>query len=141
MSKIKLDIVTPEEAVFSDEIDMLVAPGIEGELGILPHHAPLMTVLGIGELVIRKDGDEQYMAIGGGYLEVQSDRVIVLADVAERAEAIDLARELAANVIAQRTMQERPSWMDSAQAEAALKRSLVRLKVATRRKKRHRQDI
>ena len=68
MSKIKLDIVTPEEAVFSDEIDMLVAPGIEGELGILPHHAPLMTVLGIGELVIRKDGDEQYLAIGGGYL-------------------------------------------------------------------------
>jgi F-type H+-transporting ATPase subunit epsilon len=141
MSKIKLDIVTPEEAVFSDEIDMLVAPGIEGELGILPHHAPLMTVLGIGELVIRKDGDEQYMAIGGGYLEVQSDRVIVLADVAERAEDIDIARAEAAKERAQRTMQERPSGMDSAQAEAALKRSLVRLKVATRRKKRHRQDI
>jgi len=141
MSKIKLDIVTPEEAVFSDEIDMLVAPGIEGELGILPHHAPLMTVLGIGELVIRKEGDEQYLAIGGGYLEVQSDRVIVLADVAERAEDIDIARAEAAKERAQRTMQERPSGMDSAQAEAALKRSLVRLKVATRRKKRHRQDI
>jgi F-type H+-transporting ATPase subunit epsilon len=141
MSKIKLDIVTPEEAVFSDEIDMLVAPGIEGELGILPHHAPLMTVLGIGELVIRKEGDEQYLAIGGGYLEVQSNRVIVLADVAERAEDIDIARAEAAKERAQRTMEERPSGMDAAQAEAALKRSLVRLKVATRRKKRHRQDI
>ncbi|MDD4635505.1 MAG: F0F1 ATP synthase subunit epsilon [Dehalococcoidales bacterium] len=139
MSKIKLDIVTPEEAVFSDEVDMLVAPGIEGELGILPHHAPLMTVLGIGELIIRKGNNEQYLAIGGGYLEVQPDRVIVLADVAERAEDIDVARAEAAKEAAQRSMAERPSGMNAAQAEAALKRSLVRLKVATRRRKRHQE--
>ncbi|MDD2251516.1 MAG: F0F1 ATP synthase subunit epsilon [Dehalococcoidales bacterium] len=139
MSKIKLDIVTPEEAIFSDEIDMLVAPGIEGELGILPHHAPLMTVLGIGELIIRNGNDEQYLAIGGGYLEVQPDRVIVLADAAERAEDIDIARAEAAKEAAQRTMAEKPSGIDSAQAEAALKRSLVRLKVATKRRKRYQE--
>ena len=139
MSKIKLDIVTPEEAIFSDEINMLVAPGIEGELGILPHHAPLMTVLGIGELIIRNGNDEQYLAIGGGYLEVQPDRVIVLADAAERAEDIDIARAEAAKEAAQRTMAEKPSGIDSAQAEAALKRSLVRLKVATKRRKRYQE--
>jgi len=138
MSKIRLDIVTPEESVFSDEIDMLVAPGMEGQLGILPHHAPLMTILGIGELVIRNGSEEQYLAIGGGYLEVQPDRVIVLADVAERAEDIDIARAEAARERAQRSMLEKPSGMDAAQAEAALKRSLVRLKVATRR--RHRRQ-
>lgn len=140
MSKIKLDIVTPEESVFSDEVDMLVAPGMEGQLGILPHHAPLMTILGIGELVIRNGNEEQYLAIGGGYLEVQPDRVIVLADVAERAEDIDVARAEAARERAQRSMVEKPSGMDAAQAEAALKRSLVRLKVATRRRHR-RQEI
>jgi len=140
MAKIKLDIVTPEEIVFSDEIDMLVAPGIEGELGILPKHAPLMTVLGIGELVIRKDNSEQYLAIGGGYLEVLPGRVIVLADAAERAEDIDIARAEAARERAQHSMEERLSEIDAAQAEAALKRSLVRLKVATRRRRR-RQEI
>jgi F-type H+-transporting ATPase subunit epsilon len=139
MSKIKLDIVTPEEAVFSEEVDMLVAPGIEGQLGILPHHAPLMTVLGIGELIIRNGNDEQYLAIGGGYLEVQPDRIIVLADVAERAEDIDIARAEAAKVKAQQSMAEKPSGMDAAQAEAALKRSLVRLKGATRRRKRYQE--
>ena len=139
MAKIKLDIVTPEEIVFSDEIDMLVAPGIEGELGILPKHAPLMTVLGIGEFVIRKDNSEQYLAIGGGYLEVLPGRVIVLADAAERAEDIDIARAEAARERAQHSMEERLSEIDAAQAEAALKRSLVRLKVATRRRRRHQE--
>lgn len=139
MSKIKLDIVTPEESVFSDEVDMLVAPGIEGQLGILPHHTPLMTILGIGELVMRNGKEEQFLAIGGGYLEVQPDRVIVLADAAERAEDIDVSRAEAARERAQRSMAEKPSGLDAAQAEAALKRSLIRLKVATRRKHR-RQD-
>jgi len=79
------------------------------------------------------------LAIGGGYLEVQPDRVIVLADAAERAEDIDIARAEAAKEAAQRTMAEKPSGIDSAQAEAALKRSLVRLKVATKRRKRYQE--
>ncbi len=136
MAKIKLDIVTPETALFSDEVDMLVAPGSEGEMGILPHHSPLMTILGYGELLIKKDGQEQSLAIGGGFLEVRPDRVIVLADVAERAEDIDIARAEAAKERAQKLMEERPAGMDAARAEAALKRSLVRLKVASRRRRR-----
>jgi F-type H+-transporting ATPase subunit epsilon len=139
MATIKLDIVTPEQSVFSDEVDMLIAPGSEGEMGILPHHAPLMTILGYGELVIRKDGSEEYMAIGGGFLEVRPDRIIVLADVAERAEDIDISRAEAAKERAQKRMAEQPSGMDAARAEAALKRSLVRLKVATRRRRRHQE--
>ncbi len=140
MSTIKLDVVTPEESVFSDEVDMLVAPGLEGQLGILPHHTPLMTILGIGELIIRKGKDEQFLAIGGGFLEVLPDRVIVLADAAERAEDIDVSRAEAAKERAQKSMAERPEGMDAAAAEAALKRSLIRLKVATRRR-RHRQEM
>ncbi len=140
MSKIKLDIVTPEESVFSEEVDMLVAPGIEGQLGILPHHTPLMTILDIGELIIRKGKEEQFLAIGGGYLEVKPDRVIVLADVAERAEDIDVSRAEDAKERAQKSMKEESADMDVAQAEAALKRSLIRLKVATRRRHRRQQQ-
>src|SRR3989304_3131665 len=92
MAKLKLDIVTAERVVFSQEVDSVVAPGIEGELGILPHHAPLLTALKMGELRIRSDGEVIHMAIGGGFLEVMPDKVVVLADTAERAEEIDLAR-------------------------------------------------
>src|SRR3972149_7955119 len=92
MAKLNLDIVTAERVVFSQEVDSVVAPGIEGELGILPKHAPLLTALNLGELRIKTGGEEITMAIGGGFLEVMPDKVVVLADSAERAEEIDLAR-------------------------------------------------
>src|ERR1035437_7287810 len=92
MAKIKLDIVTAERTVLSDEIDILVAPGTEGQLGILPGHAPLMTMLTPGELMVRKGGEESFYAVTGGFLEVRPDKIVVLADAAERAEAIDVAR-------------------------------------------------
>ena len=92
MPGIKLDIVTAERVVYSDEVDVVIAPGIEGQLGILPHHTPLMTTLQAGELVVRKGGEEHSMVVSGGFLEVRPDRVIVLADTAERSEEIDLAR-------------------------------------------------
>src|SRR3990172_8216110 len=92
MAKLNLDIVTAERVVFSQEVDSVVAPGIEGELGILPHHAPLLTALKTGELRIKSNGDVTHMAIGGGFLEVMPDKVVVLADTAERAEEIDVAR-------------------------------------------------
>ncbi|HCP60711.1 MAG TPA: ATP synthase F1 subunit epsilon, partial [Dehalococcoidia bacterium] len=88
MSPIRLDIVTAERLVFSDDVDVIVAPGIEGELGILPYHAPLMTILRAGELRVRRGGEEFLLAISGGFLEVRSDRVIALVDAAERAEEI-----------------------------------------------------
>ena len=84
MANLKLDIVTAERIVYSEEVDAIIAPGVEGQLGILPHHAPLMTILQSGELVVRKGNDEDIMAISGGFLEVRPDRVIILADSAER---------------------------------------------------------
>ncbi len=92
MSTIRLDIVTAERLVFSEDVEAVVAPGVEGQLGILPHHAPLMTMLQPGELMVRKDGEEESMFISGGFLEVRGDKVIVLADTAEKAEEIDIER-------------------------------------------------
>ena len=136
MSGIRLDIVTAERVVFSEEVDVVVAPGIEGQLGILPHHTPLMTTLQPGELRIRKSGEEFFIAISGGFLEVRPDRIIVLADAAERSEEIDIARADEAKRRAQEELSLHPSEVDAARAEAALRRSLIRLRVAEKRRKR-----
>ncbi len=136
MAGIRLDVVTAEGTVYSEDVDIVVAPGIEGQLGILPHHTPLMTMLEPGELLIRKDGDELCMAVSGGFLEVRPDRVIVLADTAERAEEIDVARAEAAKRRAEERLKEHVPGVDAARAEAALRRSITRLQVADRRRKR-----
>jgi F-type H+-transporting ATPase subunit epsilon len=137
MATIKLDVVTAEKEVYSDDVDMVIAPGIEGELGILPQHTPMMTMLQPGELIARKGTEEYCLAVSGGFLEVRHDRVIVLADSAERAEEIDIARAEEAKQRAEKRIEARyePS-LDTARADAALRRSLIRLKVATRRRKR-----
>ncbi|GAG58505.1 ATP synthase epsilon chain [subsurface metagenome] len=136
MSSIRLDIVTAERVVYSDEVNMVIAPGIEGQLGILPHHAPLMTTLQPGELRVRKDGEEFSLAISGGFLEVRPDRIIVLADAAERAEEIDIARAEEAKRRAEERLRERTPEVDAAQVEVALRRALTRLQVVKRRQKR-----
>ena len=136
MSAIRLDVVTAEGMVYSDDVDVVVAPGVEGQLGILPHHAPLMTILQPGELRARKGGEELYLAITGGFLEVRPDRVIVLADAAERAEEIDVARAEEAKRRAHERLKERVPEVDMAQTEAALRRALARLQVVERRRKR-----
>jgi len=136
VSSIRLDIVTAEGVVYSEEVDVVVAPGIEGQLGILPHHAPLMTTLQVGELRVRKGGEEFSLAISGGFLEVRPDRVIVLADAAERSEEIDIARAEEAKRRAQEQLSRHPPAVDAARAEASLRRSLARLKVAEKRRKR-----
>ena len=135
MASMRLDIVTAERVVYSEDVDMVVAPGVEGQLGILPHHAPLMTTLQAGELQVRRGKEEFFLAVSGGFLEVRPDRVIVLADAAERATEIDVARAEEAKRRAEEQLSRRPSGVDMAQAEAALRRSLVRLKVAERRKR------
>ena len=132
---IRLDIVTAEIVVFSDNVDIVVAPGVEGELGILEHHAPLMTTLKPGELRARKSGEEYSLAVSGGFLEVRPDRVIVLADAAERAEEIDIARAEAAKKRAQEVLASAVSQVDLIRAEAALRRALTRIEVADRRKR------
>ena len=136
MAGIKLDIVSAERVVFSEDVDLVVAPGIEGQLGILPHHTPLMTMLQPGELRVKKGREEFFLAISGGFLEVRPDRVIVLADAAERVEEIDVARAEEAKRRAQEQLSQRPPDLDMARTEAALRRALIRLEVVGRRKRR-----
>ena len=141
MATIRLDIVTAERVVYSEDVDIVIAPGIEGEMGILPHHAPLMTTLQPGELRVRKGEEEFPMAISGGFLEVRPDRIIVLADTAERAEEIDLARAEEAKRRAQERLAQHVPEVDLARAEAALRRSLARLKVAEKIARRRRPGV
>ena len=131
---IKLDIVTIERQVFSEEVDMVVAPGTEGMLGILPHHAPLMTGLKPGELVIKRRGlPDQFLAIGGGFMEVRPDKVTILADSAEHASEIDAARAEEARRRAEELLKGKPADLAQyAALEAALHVAQVRLKVARR---------
>ena len=138
MSSLKLDIVTAERIVYSEDVDAVIAPGIEGQLGILPHHAPLMTILQAGELVVRRGNEEDSLAISGGFLEVRPDRVIVLADSAKRAEEIDEARAESAKQRAEQRLKERgvAPGLDEARCEAALRRAVARLTVAEKIKRR-----
>ena len=140
MASIRLDIITAERLVFSDDVDVVVAPGVEGELGVLPHHAPLMTMLQPGELRVRKGGEEFFLVVSGGFLEVRPDRIIVLADAAERVEEIDIARAEEAKRRAEEQLSRHPSEVDAARIEAALRRSLVRLRVGERRRKRKEKE-
>lgn len=135
MATLHLEIVTIERKVFDDEVSMVVAPGSEGVLGVLPRHTPLLTALSYGELQIKKEGQEdQFFAIGGGFMEVQPDHVVVLADSAERAEEIDVERAEAARRRAEDSLARAPEELELEQAEAALRRSVIRLKVAERRR-------
>jgi F-type H+-transporting ATPase subunit epsilon len=138
MSNIKLEIVSAERVVYTEDVEAVIAPGIEGQLGILPHHAPLMTILQAGELRVRRGAEEDIMAISGGFLEVRPDRVIVLADSAERAEEIDVSRAEAAKQRAEQRLKERgvTPGLDEARVEAALRRAVARLSVAEKIKRR-----
>jgi F-type H+-transporting ATPase subunit epsilon len=129
-----LEIVTPERLAYSDTVDAVVLPGSEGELGVLPHHAPLLTMLGVGELRIRKGGAEESFAIVGGFLQVRPDRVVVMAETADMASEIDLekaqqARRDAEQAVASATGEP----ADLALARAALQQALLRIRVAERR--------
>ena len=135
MATLRLEIVTAEKTVFSDDVTAVVAWGVEGQLGILPHHAPLMTMLRPGDLMIRKGNEEQYLVISGGFLEVRPDKVIILADACERVEEIDIERAEAAKRRAEEILKTRPPEVDTAAAEAALRRSLTRLKVVEKRRR------
>jgi F-type H+-transporting ATPase subunit epsilon len=136
MATLNLEIVTAERSVYSDDVDIIIAPGIMGQLGILPNHAALMTMLEPGELCVRKGTEETFIAISGGFLEVLNNKVVILADTAERAEEIDMARAEAAKQRAREQIEHHPAGADLATAEAALRRSLARLKVAERRGRR-----
>jgi F-type H+-transporting ATPase subunit epsilon len=139
MSTLHLEILTIERKLFDEHVSMVIAPGSEGVLGILPSHTPLLTALTFGELQIRRDGQEdEFFAIGGGFMEVQPNHVIVLADSAEYAEDIDLTRAEAARQRAEEMLVQARSReeLDFARAETALRRSVIRIKVAQRRRRR-----
>jgi F-type H+-transporting ATPase subunit epsilon len=138
MATLKLEIVTAESPIFTGEVDSIVAPGTVGQFTILPHHAAFMTMLEAGELCLRMGGQETFMVVSGGFLEVMDDKVIVLADAAERADDIDAARAEEAKKRAQEQMRRPLTGPELVVAEAALRRSLARLKVSERRKRRER---
>ncbi len=129
---IRLEIVTAEREVYSEDVDIVIAPGIDGELGILPRHAPLLTVLKPGELRVRKDGEESSIAVSGGFLEVLGNKVTILADTAEHAEEIDLERAEEALRLAQERIEASPADMNLERAVASVRRSQARVKVARR---------
>ena len=130
----QLQIITAEREVFSGEVDALVAPGVAGQLGILPNHAPLMTLLQPGELMVRSGGEESYLALSGGYIEVLGNQVIILADAAEEVDEIDEARAQEALERAQQRIASRASDIELEQAVASLRRAQVRVTVARRRR-------
>ncbi len=135
MAPMLLEIITAERQVYSDEVDAVVAPGIEGQLGILPHHAPLMTVLQPGELLIRKGGEEAYLAVTGGFMEVLGNKVTVLADAAERSDEIDERRAQEAIEQAQERIRNRGSDEQLEEALRSLRRAQVRVGIARRRRR------
>jgi F-type H+-transporting ATPase subunit epsilon len=139
VAKLAVEVVTAERSVLSEtEVDMVVAPASEGEVGILPRHAALLTTLGPGSLRIKKDGAETALAITGGFLQVVQDRVLILADAAERADEIDEARAEEARQRAEAALAEASRGAPPVQVQAAriaLQRSLVRLNVARRRRR------
>lgn len=139
---LKLEIVTQERSIYSGDVDFVIAPGVEGELGILPNHCPLITMLQPGELKIIKKDEEILIAIGGGFLEVRPDRVIILADIADRddeidsqkvEEAIRRAKELLSNGMM--------SAVDKTELETALRLELTRLNIVEKRKQKRRRQI
>ncbi len=132
-----LEVVTPERKVYEDDVDMVIAPGGDGYLGILPHHAPLFTTLGPGEFRVKQGGVEQVLAVFGGFMDVRGDRVVVLTDAAEHVEDIDVQRAQAARERAQQELAAGPaSAADEARARAAMQRALVRIRIGERRRRR-----
>ena len=132
-----VEVITPERKVYEDDVDMVVAPGSEGYLGILPHHAPLLTALGPGEFRVKKGGIEEHLAVFGGFMDVRGDRVVVLTEAAEHVEEIDAQRAQEARDRAQQALAA--VGMDpaaEARARAALQRALIRLRVSERRRRR-----
>jgi F-type H+-transporting ATPase subunit epsilon len=131
---LQLDIVTPEKLAYSDEVDAVVLPGSEGELGVLPHHAPLISTLGAGELRLRKGGQEESFAIVGGFLQVLPDKVVVMAETADIASEIDLEKAQEARRQAEQALESGyVEGADLAAARAALQTALLRIRVAERR--------
>jgi F-type H+-transporting ATPase subunit epsilon len=138
MPNIQLQVVTPERIVLEEEAELVVARAAEGDIGILHGHEPMISPLAPGELMYRVDGQEHILAVAGGFLEVTQDRVVVLADAAERSDEIDRDRAERAREQAEASLAENRGTEMEAQAAASLQKALLRLRVAERRRHRER---
>ena len=132
---LKLEIVTPEAKTYSADVEMVTLPGVEGEMGIYPMHVPLMTQIVAGELAVRKDGREYFLAIGEGFVEITADKVAIMTDMAVRAEQIDEAKAEEARKRAESRLQEKLTDEETAMVSAALMHSLAQLKVKRRQQR------
>jgi F-type H+-transporting ATPase subunit epsilon len=133
---LRLEFVTPERAIVHDDVDEVELPGEEGYLGILPGHAPLLAALKTGEMWYRKNTERKYAFLAGGFAEIVPDRVSILAQVAERAEDIDLARAEASKRRAEERLAKPSAEVDYERARIALLRALTRLQVSMRQRTR-----
>ena len=132
---LKLEIITPEATTYSDDVDMVTLPGLEGEMGIFPQHVPLMTQILPGEVIVRKNGKEQFLAVGERFVEITGERVAILTDMAIKADDIDEAQAEEARRRAESRLQQKLSDEDMAAANAAITRSIAQLQVKRRHKK------
>ena len=131
-TKLQLEVVTPDRALVREAVDEVQVPGAEGYLGVLPGHTPLLATLKVGELCYRVGQEQHFVAIAGGFAEILPDRVIILAQIAERAQDVDLARAEAAKKRAEDRLAQLPQDFNFERARVALMKSLVRLQVAAR---------
>lgn len=129
MKTVEVNVVTPDGPIYSDEVEMVSTKAQSGELGILPGHIPMVAPLQIGALRLKKGGKTDYVAVSGGFLEVRPDKVTILAQTAELAETIDLARAISAKNRAETRLQDKKENIDAKRAELALKRAINRISI------------
>ncbi len=133
---LKLEIVTPEAKTYSEDVESVTLPGIEGEMGVFPQHVPLMTQIVSGEITVRKDGRDSYLAVGEGFVEITAERVAVLTDMAVRAEQIDEAKAEEARKRAEARLAERIDDEEAARINASLAQAVAQLRVKRRHQSR-----
>src|SRR5512146_1971587 len=134
---LELRIITPDQSVYSEQVELVTLPGVEGQMGIYPQHVPLMTQMVPGEITVRKDGREFFLAVGEGLVEITGDHVAILTDMAVAAEHIDEAKAEEARLRAQARLREKLSDEEVASTNAAMARSLVQLRVKRRHRERY----
>lgn len=134
MSPTNLHVISAEKVLYEDDVDIVVCPGIEGELGILPQHAPIFTLLQTGEIRVKKGEQEDSIFVTGGFLQITQEKVVVLADAGEQAQDIDEERASRAKERAEERLNQQETDTDIPRAENALRRSVTRLRVAERNK-------
>lgn len=132
---LRLEIVTPEATTYSQDVEMVTLPGVEGEMGIYPLHVPLMTQIKPGEIMVRQSGQEQFLAVGEGFVQITGERVAILTDMAIKADDIDEAKAEEARKRAEARLAEKLSDEESAMVAAALAHSLAQLQVKRRQRK------